>query len=463
MRRTTPWLLVLVAVATLAAACGNSGDDTSAEDTSSTTTAAPSGGDSTTTAAGGSARDTFVSISGVPGVSDDEIAFDVIGTKSNNPLGTCILDCYRDGIQAYFDFRNDEGGIYGRQLVIKDVLDDELSQNQVRAIDVISNNDAFGDFNATLLASGWGDLDKAGVPTFTWNINATEATDRKAIFPAGAVACAGCVSRGVPYLVKLAGAKKVASLGYGVSENSKVCAQTNKASIEQYSADIGGAEVAYFNDQLAFGLPNGIGPEVSAMKDAGVDFIATCIDLNGMKTLGQELHRQGMDDVVMAHPNTYNQDFVKAAGGIFEGDYISAQFLPFEADSGNALQAAFKKYMGANDKELSELAMVGFINADEAFSALMAAGPDFDRQKAIDAFNQVTDYSAGGLIQPIDWTTGHTPATPGEPAQGLSCFAPVKVVDSAFQTVADPKTPFFCWDSSSLDWSEPKQMAFGDN
>ncbi len=462
MRKTTSWLLVLVALATLAAACGNSGDDDSGVAAATTTTAA--GGDgSTTTAAGGSDRDTFVPISGVPGVSDDEIAFDVIGTKANNPLGTCILDCYTDGIQAYFDFRNAEGGIYGRKLVINDILDDELSQNQVRAIDVISNNDAFGDFNATLLASGWGDLDKAGIPTFTWNINATEATDRKAIFPAGAVTCAGCTSRGVPYLVKLAGAKKVASVGYGVSENSKVCAQTNKASVEKYSADIGGAEVAYFNDQLAYGLPNGIGPEVSAMKDAGVDFISTCIDLNGMKTLGQELHRQGMDNVVMAHPNTYNQAFVKAAGDIFEGDYVSAQFLPFEADSGNKLQEAFKKQMSANGKELSELAMVGFINADEAFSALLAAGPDFDRQKAIDAFNQVTDYSAGGLLQPVDWTRAHTPPTPGEPAEGLSCFAPVQVVNGEFQTVADPKTPFFCWDSSSLDWSEPEQMAFGDN
>ena len=68
--------------------------------------------------------------------------------------------------------------------------------------------------------------------------------------------------------------------------------------------------MAYVNDNLAFGLPNGIGPEVTAMKDAGVDFVSTCIDLNGMKTLAQELQRQGMDDVVLYHPNTYNQQFV---------------------------------------------------------------------------------------------------------------------------------------------------------
>ena len=29
-----------------------------------------------------------------------------------------------------------------------------------------------------------------------------------------------------------------------------------------------------------------------------------------------------MDDVVLYHPNTYNQDFVAAAGDLFEGDYV---------------------------------------------------------------------------------------------------------------------------------------------
>ena len=104
-----------------------------------------------------------------------------------------------------------------------------------------------------------------------------------------------------------------------------------------YSADTG-VELAYTNDDLAYGLPNGIGPEVTAMKDAGVDFVSTCIDLNGMKTLAQELQRQGMDDVVLYHPNTYNQDFVAEAGDLFEGDIVSVGFRPFEADSeGTAL------------------------------------------------------------------------------------------------------------------------------
>src|SRR5918996_1092983 len=150
-------------------------------------------------------RDTFVPISGVPGVTDDEIRYSVIGTEAGNPLGTCILDCYLAGIEAYFAFRNSEGGIYGRELVVSEVLDDELSNNQVRALDVISANDTFGNFNATLAPLGWGDLDQAGVPTYVWGIHGNEMADRNHIFGHIQGPCSECTGRGVPSVVEQAG------------------------------------------------------------------------------------------------------------------------------------------------------------------------------------------------------------------------------------------------------------------
>ena len=308
-------VLALLVVVVVLAACGNSGGD---DDAAPGTTAEDNGGSSATGAGDESQRDEFVPISGVPGVSDDQISFAVIGTKTGNPLGTCILDCYVQGIEAYFAYRNSEGGIYGRDLVLDEPLDDELAQNQVRSLDVISANESFGVFQATLLATGWGDLDSAGVPTYTWGIHATEAADRPHIFPSAVIRCDHCTGRAVPYAAEISGAQHAAAIGYGVSENSKLCTQSTAESIELYQDDTG-VDLAYTNDDLAYGLPNGIGPEVSAMKEAGVDFVSTCIDLNGMKTLAQELQRQGMDDVVLYHPNTYNQQFVSDAGGPVRG------------------------------------------------------------------------------------------------------------------------------------------------
>ena len=43
--------------------------------------------------------------------------------------------------------------------------------------------------------------------------------------------------------------------------------------------------------------------------------------------------------------------------------------------------------------------MNGWLNADLFVDGLKAAGPDFSRQKLIDAINKMTDYKANGLLQ----------------------------------------------------------------
>ena len=96
MSRTLRRAIAVLTILILAASgCGNSGDDddASGDDGATDDAAEPSGEEE---------RDTFVSLDGVPGVTDDEITFAAIGTRSNNPLGTCILDCYLQGIEAYF-------------------------------------------------------------------------------------------------------------------------------------------------------------------------------------------------------------------------------------------------------------------------------------------------------------------------------------------------------------------------
>jgi Periplasmic binding protein len=439
------------------AACGNSGED----EASPSTTANDDGG-SAEAGGGEGQRDEFVSLSGVPGVTDEEISFAAIGTKSGNPLGTCILDCYVQGIEAYFAYRNSEGGIYGRDLVLQEPLDDELSQNQARSLDVISDNSSFGAFQATLLATGWGDLDSAGVPTYTWGIHAAEAASRPHIFPSQpGLRCDQCTARAVPYAAQISGAQHAATLGYGATENSRVCAQTTADSIELYEDDTG-VDVAYTNDNLAFGLPNGIGPEVTAMKDAGVDFVSTCIDLNGMKTLAQELQRQGMDDVVLYHPNTYNQQFVSEAGDLFEGDIVAVQFRPFEATSEGTALGDFQEWMDRQGDEPTELAMVGWINASLAFEGLLAAGPEFDREAVTAATNAMTTFDAGGILEPVNWSEAHSPYTQETRDQdsGGECTSLVKVEGGEFTTVAPPDTPWLCWSQTDLAWSEPEFTGF---
>ena len=404
-------------------------------------------------------RHEFVPLEGVPGVTDDAISVSVIGIKQNNPLGTCILDCYVTGIQSYFDYINDSGGVYGRELVIEEVLDDELFRNQEHALKVIADNSSVAAFQATFLPSGWGDLNDAGVPTFVWNIHGAEAVNRDAIFGNLVIGCPTCTVRGFPWIVSQAAASRVALLGYGITETSKTCARAFADSVELYSADLG-IEVVYFNDDIAYGLPNGIGPEVTQMVDAGADFIATCMDLNAMLTLAQELERQGVrDQITLLHPNSYNEEFVAAAGDLFDGDYALLVFAAFEYEIDSPLRHAYDQWVPANEGEVAEQTLVGWINADLFATGLLEAGPDLDRQSIIDSLNQIT-YDAGGLINPIDWSRQHTAVVPGvkDHAYALECVSSVRMEDGGF--VGFQPEPWMCWPNDLEGWAEPTPTDF---
>ncbi len=439
LRRAVP--AVLVVLVFIAAACGNAADTSSSD-------AAPN------TSQAGGARTT----AGVPGVTDDEIRFAAIGTGENNPLGSCVLACFVDGVKAYFAYRNSEGGIDGRKLVISKELDDQVAQNQVRSLEVISANDVFGVFDAPLLASGYADLDKAGIPTYTWAINFTEMAGRSSIFGNTGVICASCVERSPVYAAKLAGATKIAVLGYGAAQVSKDCVAGQVHAIEKFG-DETGQTVAYVNDNLAFGLPNGIAPEVASMKNAGVDFIISCWELNGAKTLEQELERQEMGDVPQFSSNLYNQSFVADSGDLFEGDIVRVPFRPFESETVGAL-ADYQKWMTDTGAEPSELSMYGWINADLAYRGIEAAGPDFDRASVIAATNQMTAYDAGGLVNPVDWSRQHDAPTDDDPVThgfARECYSFVRVKNGAFELIGDPKKPFMCWPvQPELQWSDPE-------
>lgn len=484
-------LAVMFAFALIGASCSNSGDDTAeepaptvggdADGTDDDARAEPDGSEDSDEAsnenesnendgdpdaegepAGDPPVDEFVALEGVPGVTDEQIAVAVIGTKSNNPLGTCILDCYVTGIQALFDMVNAEGGVHGRQLVIDEVLDDELVLNQAKSLEVVADDDALAAFVATLVATGYGDLHEAGVPTFNWGLHPANQTGLETNYGYPAPTCPNCTNRFIPLLAELAGATRVATLGYGISENSKVCAGTYAASIGLYADDVG-AEVVYTNDELEFGLPNGVGPQVTEMIDAGVDFIASCLDLNAMKTIALELERQGVrDQITMHHPNSYDSGFVADAGDLFDGDFVVIQFAPFESNVGTV--AEFQERVAATGGPSAETSMIGWVNASLFVEGLRATGPEFSRGALVETINsEFTAFSAGGLINPVDWTRQHVSPTPEDRLSTgpvLDCVAVLRMQDGAFDLVAEPDAPFLCWDNVNQDWAEPQAMSF---
>ena len=448
-------IALLVAATLLTAACGNAGDKGS----SATTT-----NGSSTSAGSGDTRK-FVSRSGVPGVTDREIHFTVLGTGDASPIGGCALKCHAAGVQAYFDYRNDQGGLYGRKLTMS-VVDDELTNAQVRALEIAQSGNSFGVIAVPLIGSGFPSLTAAGIPIYTTLGLSDFAAGVDSTFAIGGVPCLSCVQPVFAYEPTIVGAKRVGVIGLNASQAAKDCVAGYDASIKAYGTDLG-VKLVYKNDSLPFGLPNGLAPEVTAMHDAGVDFVATCLDPSGTITLEQELQKQGMGSVpVVRSGGAGDPTLLKNYASLMEGDLIRSTGGTFQNESNNAMMAAFLNYLAKTGDSKTDLdnALEGWIDADIAYQGLVAAGPEFDQASVIKATNAIQNYTAGGLIAPIDWGRQHDRPTNEDPVTHGSdpnCMSWVRVVKGKYQLVGKPDAPFFCWDPRKFDkWVAPTQTAF---
>ena len=182
-----------------------------------------------------------------------------------------------DGLGAYFDMVNSQGGIYKRKLQLVSERDDQMASNQQEVEALLAQDNVFAvDPIATIfLFSGAQTLADQKIPTFGWNIN-TEYTGHPTLFGSnyGAL-CLGCVGSVQPFVAKQLGKKKIGVLAYNQA-SSAACADGIKKSFEKYPT----ADVVFLTKSLNFGDTD-FSVEVGQMKDKGVDFVLTCVDNTG--------------------------------------------------------------------------------------------------------------------------------------------------------------------------------------
>jgi len=431
-------------------------DDATPDDTSTADTTADDTTPATTAPAAGPDLGEFQPVSGVPGVTDEEIQFAVVGTGPSNPAGYCLLECYLGGVKAYFDYRNSLGGVHGRQLTLTHEVDDELANTQVRMLELIGADDVFGIFVASLIPAGFAEAAAASVPLYSLVQSGPAAAGHENAFVPG-LFCPDCLRQSVVHQAQLVGATKVATLGLGASQASVDCVSLTEQAVNTWGPELG-IEHVYANATLPFGMPNGVAPEVTAMKDLGVDFISLCIDQNGALTIEQEMARQGLADVPVLLPQGYpDAQFVAANAELLEGDVLSLFVRPFEADQTDTDIPQMVQAITSGGYTFNDQTVQGWINADMAVTGLLAAGPQFDRAGVIAATNAIAGYDAGGVFTRVDFTKQHTAYT-GETmisdGPDTFCAALVRVEGGAFTLIGDPDAPFFeySWDR---DWVEP--------
>jgi branched-chain amino acid transport system substrate-binding protein len=442
--RLTRSVIAAAALALALSACGNSDDDDSGS-------ASGDGGPATTAAKADLTKNVPVQ---APGVTDDEIHVTVIASKTN-PMNGKYAEL-ADGMNAYFDMVNEDGGIYGRELKITKERDDVIGlQNQEQVQASLAEDNVFATFLASLGFAGADELDAAGMPTFIWNIRPEMAGHPNVFANFGAI-CFGCPGQIGPYMAQQLKATKVGILAYGVANESKLCAEGIKKSFEKYPT----ADVAFFDDTIGFAEPN-LSAQVSQMKENGVDFIQTCMDTNEVILLAKEMQKQGLD-AIQQMPNGYDAGLVAANADVLEDAIVIPSFVAFQ----NEPQIPeVKKYLSQMDKigkDPVEVATIGWILADQFVTGLKLAGPEFTQQKVIDGLNTLTDYSDNGFIQPIDWTKQHEDPADNPDAQGpLDCANFTQVKDGKFVPIwGQPGKPWVCFKSDAAQLGQPMYESF---
>ena len=379
--------------------------------------------------------------SGQPGVTATTINIGGMTGKTGaqSPDGQAFL-----GTRAYVKWFNSKGGIYGRKLKIVSERDDasRASQDISQARALVEQDKVFAILPvATQSFLGATYLATTKTPVFGWNINEEWMKGKNLFGQSGSRSVFGEAGTYLPYIAKQAGATKVGIMDYDGASQSVSCGDGQAASYKKYGLDL-----AYRSTGLNFGFTD-LSGEIAKMRSAGVQFLSTCMDLDGNVSAAKAVKQAGLDIKVYA-PQGYDATTPKKYGSSVDGFYFSTIFRPFEAVGNNKAEKLYLAQMKANKYPTSELTLVGWLNGMLFTRALKNAGKNFTQQKVIDAVNKMSAWTAGGILAPVDYT--QWPRTKVRPGS-VSCSAIVQVKNGKFVPVfGKPGKPFACYPANPL-------------
>ena len=367
-----------------------------------------------------------------------------------------------DGVQAYFNYINAKGGVYGKKFRLVAKLDDQDSPSTdlIQARSLVEEKHVFAVLPVVVdnfTAGGY--LARSGVPTFGWNINTQWAYGNPTVgsaYPPGCNAVPGlpnqCTGKGAPnlfgqrgsflcldcpsgapaFIATQIGAKNVAVMAYTVPQSAQ-CANGVIAGFKKF-----GFNVAFTDTSVPISLAN-ISSDADSMKSKNIQFVATCMDVKGNAMITQALQRTGLPNVKFYAPQGYDPQTLKKYGKQIDGFYFAINFVPFEAANQSPGLKLFTQQMNKLGKPINEQALSGWINADLLYKGIKAAGPNFTQASVVNAINQINGYTADGIEPAVNWSfDGHQP---GHEA----CTAYVLVVNGVFKPVfGKPGQPFAC-------------------
>jgi branched-chain amino acid transport system substrate-binding protein len=260
-----------------------------------------------------------------------------------------------------------------------------VEQNHVEAV-----------FMTSLLGFGAAPyLASHGIPVYGASVDGTEWNTNKNMFSVLGYSDYTKVESTWGEFYKKQGVTNLASVGYGV-EPSSIDAAKGFAVSAQHQ----GIKVGYLNTNFPLGSTN-VTPIVLAMKDAGVNGLATGIVTNSSFALVRGLEQQGVKLKAGIPATGYGGDLVQGGPGAqqdAQGLFFSDGWEPVEMHTGatQKFQNALRTYAGVSqDPTFAEY--IGYLTVDAFVQGLKAAGSNPTQSSLINATLGITHYGGQGL------------------------------------------------------------------
>jgi branched-chain amino acid transport system substrate-binding protein len=365
---------------------------------------------------------------GAPGVTSTKVNVGAIVSESG-PLAADFAP-YLSGVNAYFDYVNAMGGVHGRQIDLAYPLDD--ASNPTTDINdaqtLVSSDHAFAIVGvSTPFFNAHKFLSTTSTPVFGYATGNVWGKAKNLFADYGSVLN---FNSSIPFFAYVAKQTK--------STNAAVIALDYPASQDECKGALAGLKtykikVAYQNIDEQIGANWSI--EATKMRDAGVNMVINCMDVNSDISLSKALSNFGVKPVQL-WLDGYDRTILSKNSAYMQDVYFLLQHVPFEAAT--AYPAAFpglnlyftemQKY-GFTSDEYSDVALMGWESANLFTVGLRDAGKNPTQKAVIAAINKdKRDVGGpdGGVTAPINWTIAHN----GNTSPGCETF--VKVTGTSF-------------------------------
>jgi ABC-type branched-subunit amino acid transport system substrate-binding protein len=321
-----------------------------------------------------------------------------------------------NGVKAYFNMINNQGGVCGRKLSLV-VADDRFqsAQNRAETEKLAPSVIAFVGSVSVVDDGGAPIIDEKGVADISLATTQPRLV-AKNNFPPNPIdptpGSGNGIGRILEYFKRTDGISKPAifyqDVATGVNQSNNYKIDFERAGIPVVATYPVAPTATNFRSQA------------NDMKEKGIDFVITVAEVNAMANLARAFGEVDyFPKVPFYGAQVYGQKFIQLAGPNAEGTRVGLIFaIPEEAATVPGM-AAFSTWYGrtAPGADPDFFAILGWVAADMFVTALRQAGPDPSQAKILEQMRTFTEYTGGGIVAPIN------------PAQKkfVTCFHIIKI------------------------------------